>query len=134
MNRIIYCLLFCLIFFVFTGTFKPYFNKFLDFNTNSGSWNENDSLLLTPKSGREVLPANVQTCLKIIDSLKAKNYFMYGSFPQNDMEFYQRIQESAWPARNDSTSKLLFGYPEELNKIAGLKIIFNQNNFCVGVR
>ena len=119
---------------IFIKAFKPYFKNLSDFNTASDSYIKNDSLLLTPNSGRQVLLANVQTSLHILDSLHSKNYFIYGTFPQVQVEFYQRMQESAWPVRNDSSSQLILGFPEELIRIAGFKVLFNRDNFCVGVR
>ena len=134
MKKLLYIVLYIVILFIFIEAFKPYFKNLSDFNTASDSYIRNDSLLLTPNSGRQVLPVNVQTCLHILDSLHSKNYFIYGTFPQVQVEFYQRIQESAWPVRNDSSSRLILGYPEELIKISGLKVLFNRDNFCVGVK
>ncbi len=119
---------------IFLDAFNPYFKSLSDFKTASELYKRNDSLLLNPHTGKEILPASVQYSLHILDSLNSTDYFIYGSFSQTQQEFYQRMQESAWPVRNDTSSKLVFGYPEELNKIEGLKVLFNRDNFCVGIR
>ncbi|MBC7388432.1 MAG: hypothetical protein H7329_04415 [Opitutaceae bacterium] len=134
MKKLVHIVLSVVILIIFIEAFKPFFKNLSDFNGASDSFIRNDSLLLSSNSGRQILPLNVQTCLHLLDSLHSKNYFIYGSFPQVQVEFYQRMQESAWPVRNDSSSRLFFGFPEELNKVAGLKVLYNKDNFCVGAR
>ena len=119
---------------IFWYAFKSHFKKYTEFNTSTEGIQRNDSLLVTSKSGRHVLPLNVQLALHVLDSLRTKDYNLYGTFRTTQGEFYQRIQESAWPVRFDTNSRVLIGYNEEVLAVQNVKIIFRHDNFCMGIR
>jgi len=119
---------------IFLNAFANYFRKMYDVQNISRALITNDSLVTSPGSGKHILPANVQKALFIIDSISAPDYTVYGTYSQVQVEFYQRLQESAWPLRCDSNSRLVFGFPEELSKSPNINIIYNKDNFSAGVR
>ncbi len=104
------------------------------YKTKAVQYENRSKELFTPKSGLEVLPSETQTVLFILDSFKLNDYKLVGRLADQKLESLnlQRINESAWPVRSDSTSKNIIGYTAELKDSAGIKIIVNVNNLSYG--
>jgi hypothetical protein len=118
--------------------FSEYFKSFKNFQDNAKKVKSDRVILFTPKSGRGVLPVEVQIALFAIDSFNLKDYRLYKSFGDyksnkgNAGEIYQRMNESAWPIKNDSNSRNLLGFTNELLSVPGIKIKLNYNNIGFG--
>jgi len=69
--------------------------------------------ILTPNSGREVLPGKVQQMLSLFGKYHITNYRLSNRLEQ-DESINQRIIESAWPKKKDSTSFYLICLIEEI--------------------
>lgn len=117
---------------------SPYLDNFKSFKKDAKKVKSDKVILFTPKSGRGVLPVEVQIALFAIDSFNLKDYKLYNSFGDyksnkgNAGEIYQRMNESAWPIKNDSNSRNLFGYTNELLSVPGIIIKLNYNNVSYG--
>lgn len=113
---------------------KPFIANYDAFRSNAKTIEKNNSYLFTPKSGRGVLPNEVQLTLFAIDSMHLKDYKLYGALAEyrdsliNGIEIYQRINESAWPVKMDTLSHNLIGYSPELAADLDVKIVLQINN------
>jgi hypothetical protein len=84
------------------------------------------------KSGREVLPTEVQIGLYALDTLHLKDFKMYGTISKTgDIQIYQRMCESAYPILFDTNSKNIIGRTNELSTVAGLNYLFTYNNISI---
>ena len=72
--------------------------------------------LFAPNSGREALPNDVQQMLILIQENNLPSYRLSASF-QNDELIKQRIVESAWPVKNEQSSKYLLSPVDEAEDI-----------------
>lgn len=117
---------------------SPYFPNTKVFHANASKMEVDNKSLFEPKSGRGVLPVEAQIALYAIDSLRLKDYKLYkslGDFKhQNDKlaEIYQRINEGAWPIQQDTNSRNLIGFSDELNACLGINIRLQYNNISIG--
>lgn len=110
---------------------NPYFSNLPMLNKRVKEIKADNSIVFTPYSGRNVLPVETQVVLLAIDSFKLKDYKLFESFGVNS-EVYQRINESAWPLINDSNSRNLFGYTNELLTVPGIKIKLEYKDIGYG--
>lgn len=110
---------------------SPYFSNLSTLNKRVKEIKTDNSIVFTPYSGRNVLPVETQVVLFAIDSFKLKDYKLFESFGVNS-EVYQRINESAWPLINDSNSRNLFGYTNELLTVPGIKIKLEYKDIGYG--
>lgn len=91
--------------------------------------------ILTPNTGKQVLPIETQILLFAIDTLNIDTYRTHGNFSKTgnkDMAWFY-LNGTAWPAHLDSTSNYVLGLTDEISTISGIKIIFNYQNVGVGV-
>lgn len=72
--------------------------------------------VLTPNSGRDVLPMNVQKMLLLLEENNITKYRLSNKFEQNPL-IHQRIVESAWPVKKDATSPYLLCSIEEFRNM-----------------
>jgi hypothetical protein len=116
--------------------FTPYIKFFNSFEANTKHIVKNNTLLFTPKSGRDVLPVEAQFALFAIDTFHFKDYkLLLGNnnpAPDNIVEIYQRVNESAWPVQLDTNSRNLIGFTNEISTIDGINILSQYNNMSVG--
>jgi len=68
--------------------------------------------VFSPNSGKEVLPIQVQQMLSLMQEHQISNYQLSNQL-DSDPLIKQRIIESAWPIKMDSTSPYLFSSLEE---------------------
>jgi len=118
--------------------FIPYIKSFIAFDANAKNIVRNNTLLFTPKSGREVLPVEAQIALFAIDTFHFKDFRLYKSLeynaqaPANIVEIYQRINESAWPIQLDTNSRNLIGFTNEISNVPGINVLLQYDNLSVG--
>jgi hypothetical protein len=135
LKKIIFCVLLIAIWYYLLSS---YFKSFKTFQIDAKKVKSDKVILFKPKSGRGVLPIEVQIALFAIDSFNLKDYNLYKSFGDyksnqgNAVEIYQRINESAWPVKIDSNSRNLFGFTNEISTVPGIKIKLNYNNISFG--
>jgi hypothetical protein len=118
--------------------FIPYFKNFKSFEEGAKNIPKDNTKLFTPKSGREILPIEAQVALFAIDTFHFKDFKLYqtlGDYAHASDEIvgiYQRINESAWPVKLDTTSRNLIGYTNEISTVPGINILLQYNNISVG--
>lgn len=72
--------------------------------------------LFTPNSGRDTLPHDVQQMLSLLQENNITEYRLEISFEQDPLT-YQRIVESAWPARQEAKSIHVLLPTSEITKL-----------------
>jgi len=89
------------------------------------------SRLLTPDSGRDVLPTTVQQMLSLLQENKITEYRLSDTFEQDPL-IQQRIIESAWPAKKNAASPyLLCSIGEFKNMTACIDIVREKDVILV---
>ena len=84
-------------------------------------------------SGNHTLPAQVQVACKLIDSLHLKDYHVIGAIRKSDDGYsIATLNQTAWPARSDSTSRNVVGYYPDVAALPNAKILLNDQGICVG--
>lgn len=68
--------------------------------------------ILSPNSGLEVLPIEVQEMLALLHTHNVVNYRISEQMG-HDLLIYQRIREAAWPIPYDTSSSFLFLSPKD---------------------
>lgn len=88
---------------------------------------------LTAGTGTQVLPLQTQIAAALIDSLNVPNYHPVGQIVKDaDGYIIGCLNQTAWPARMDSTSRNLVGYYQDIIKIPGVTINYNYEGICIG--
>lgn len=70
--------------------------------------------IIIPNSGKEALPKKVQRMLELLHTHHIASYRLSNRLEQ-DIEIKQRITESAWPIKMESTSPYLLVLVDEIN-------------------
>lgn len=88
---------------------------------------------LVAGSGAHVIPLPAQVAAHLIDSLKLQDYHAVGQLVKDGDTFVIGcLNQTAWPARMDSSSHNVVGYYQDIIKIPNVTIKHNDRGICIG--
>jgi len=86
--------------------------------------------IFRPNTGEEVLPVQVQQMLSLLRSHHISSYQVVGQFTTDGL-IMQRIVESAWPIKMETTSSYFFIALTEINNYPACKLIDQKEDVAL---
>jgi hypothetical protein len=132
MNQVFVGLKTCLILLVMVVFMRGYYSLYVNLDKQPKPFMQKEEWLRAG-TGARVMPLPTQLAARLIDSLHIPDYHPVGQLVKDaDGYVIGCLNQTAWPARMDSTSRNLVGYYQDIVKIPGVTIRHTYEGICIG--
>ncbi|WP_461142152.1 hypothetical protein [Spirosoma pomorum] len=132
MNQLFNGLKTCLVLIIVVAFMRGYYSLYINLDKQPKPFMAREEWLVEG-AGSRVVPLPAQLAARLIDSLHIKNYHPVGQLVKDaDGYVIGCLNQTAWPARMDSTSRNLVGYYQDIAQVPGVTIKHNYEGICIG--